>query len=429
MSATPGVPLEPGFRSAAEARLGVTLADVRLTATGALTERARARGADAAVAGNTVAFSGGLPDLRSPSGRFALGHELGHIARHRGGTTLAAGDEAHADAVGRALGGPRRASGIAEGVAHPSPERLDAQKVHFGIFDPVRDFLAEPVGYALAAAPGVNAAHARVVAALPRSLLRFLLEVRDGAQAADRWTADLVRILLVHGHSSQQLFDHLIRGLQDGSLLAGQVLGAAIDVLGIDEFARSLFVTSGALSPLDPTEETASRHVHPPGLIPYAQVLVDRGGIGARLAAIQGSGAPILNQLVGGPGAVFRSVTTMHVIHTGTGTMSAGLAVHELTHVGQYTMAGAKYMAQALHAQLAGQGYDYNRLDGSLAASIAAGRGFSDFNREQQAQICEDYYDARFGGTPRYGGALSDLEHFVRDLWRLRGAAWPAGGP
>ena len=68
-----------------------------------------------------------------------------------------------------------------------------------------------------------------------------------------------------------------------------------------------------------------------------------------------------------------------------------------------------------------------NNLDGSLAASIAAGRGFLDFNREQQAQICEDYYDARFGGSPRHGGTLAELEHFVRSLWSVRGAAWPPG--
>ena len=119
----------------------------------------------------------------------------------------------------------------------------------------------------------------------------------------------------------------------------------------------------------------------------------------------------------------------MHVIHTGTGPMSPGLAVHELTHVGQYTMSGAQYMAQALHAQLAGEGYDYAARDGSLSASIAAGRGFLSFNREQQAQICEDYHDVRTGGTARYGGTLAELETFVRDLWSQRGQAWPAGGP
>ena len=103
--------------------------------------------------------------------------------------------------------------------------------------------------------------------------------------------------------------------------------------------------------------------------------------------------------------------------------------MHELTHVGQYTMAGAAYMAQALHAQLAGEGYDYTRRDGSLAASIAAGRGFLDFNREQQAQLCKDYFDVRSGGTARYGGTLPDLEQFVQSLWAARGTPWPPGGP
>lgn len=423
-----GEPLDPGLRTEAEARLGVPLGDVRLTETGALAERARARGADAAAKGNVVAFPAGLPDTHTRAGRFAIGHELGHIAHDRGGPALASEPEAHADAAGRALGGPPAATGAPGGAAHPPPERDGGETVQFGIFDPITDFIADPVGYSQQALPGLNAASMRVLAALPGNVIRLIQEYQDGTRAADAWTQQLV-VLLVNWQGQQALYNHLIHGLTEGAFMAGEILGAVIDVLGVNEFAHALFVTSGALSPLDPGEEAASRRVHPPGLIPYASVLVDRDGIVARIAAIQGSGASIVNQLFGTTGVSHRSVTTMHVIHTHAGTMAPGLAVHELTHVGQYTMAGAQYMAQALHAQLVGQGYDYKNLDGSLAASIAAGRGFLDFNREQQAQICEDYYDARFGGSPRFVGTLAELEHFVRSLWSVRGAAWPPGGP
>ncbi len=427
-SAPAGVPLEPAFRAEAEARLGVPLGDVRLTTAGPLGNLARARVADAAAAGNVLAFPGGLPEMHSAAGRFAIGHELGHLARDRGGNSLSAGEEAHADAAGRALGGPQGATGAPDGAAHPRPERLGGQPVHFGIFDPIGDLIADPPGYVQAALPGLHAAALQVLARLPGNTIRLVIEIATGIQAAELWMTDLVR-LLVQWQGSGPLFDHLVEGVSGGALGAGEVLGAAVDALGIDEFARSLFFTSGALDGLTASEESASRRVHPPGLIPYAQVMVDRGGIIARIAAIQGSGVSIGNQLFGTSGVLYRSVTTMHVIHTGTGPMSPGLAVHELTHVGQYTMSGAQYMAQALHAQLAGEGYDYAALDGSLSASIAVGRSFLSFNREQQAQICEDYHDVRLGGTARYGGTLAELESFVRDLWSLRGATWPARGP
>ena len=51
------------------------------------------------------------------------------------------------------------------------------------------------------------------------------------------------------------LLDHLIKGVSGGALGAGEILAAVIDVLGIDEFARSLFVTSGALGGLTASEE------------------------------------------------------------------------------------------------------------------------------------------------------------------------------
>jgi hypothetical protein len=425
-------PLDPALRATAEARLGVPLGDVRLTTRGPLADRARARGADAAAGGNVLAFPHGLPDPREPAGRFAIGHELGHIAQARGARAPAPGGgsdaEARADAAGRAMGGTPGATGAPGGAAHPAPERVGGATVSFGIFNPLLDFAANPEEFIGRASPGLNIAQLRVLAALPGNILQLIGAVNRGERAADIWLGQLV-LLFVNWRGTQPLIDHLLRGVQDGALLAGEILGAVIDVVGVNEFAHALFVTSGALSRLDPSEEAASRRVHPPGLIPYASVLVDRGGIVARLAAIQGTGAPVINQILGGTGAAHRSVTTMHVIHTGLGTMSPGLAVHELTHVGQYTMAGAAYMAQALHAQLAGEGYDYNRRDGSLAASIAAGRGFLDFNREQQAQLCEDYYDVRGGGTASFGGTLAELEHFVQSLWAARGAPWPAGGP
>ena len=79
------------------------------------------------------------------------------------------------------------------------------------------------------------------------------------------------------------------------------------------------------------------------------------------------------------------------------------------------------YMPEAVYAQQWGQGYDYKLLHGSLSASITADATYADFNREQQAMICEDYYLARHGQPTERGGSAPDLEYFVNDYWGRAG--------
>jgi hypothetical protein len=69
------------------------------------------------------------------------------------------------------------------------------------------------------------------------------------------------------------------------------------------------------------------------------------------------------------------------------------LVVHELTHVYQYERVGTVYMGQALHSQsrLGRGAYDYGGAAG-LEQARAAGKRYSDYNREQQGQIAQDYH-------------------------------------
>ncbi len=426
--AASGGPLDEDLSSLAEARLGVPLGDVRFADSGPVAECPRAGGADAAACGHVLAFPGGLPAADTAAGRFALGHELGQNSRDRVGAAPAPDPEALADAVGRALGGPPQAPGAPGGATHPASEPLDGRPLRFGIFDPITDHIDDSVSHSQRALPGLNLTAARIPALLPGNVARLLQQIADGTRAADIRTQQFV-VLLVNSQGQQPLIDHLIRGLRDGAFIAGEIRGTVIDVYGVNEFAHALLVTSGVLSPLGSNEEGASRRLHPPGLFPYGSVRVGRDDIVVGIAAIKGSGASIVKQLFGTTGVRHRSVTTLRVIHTQPGTMSPDLAVHELTHVGQYRVAGAQYMSQALHARLVGQGYDYIHSDGSLAASIAAGRSFLDFNREQQAQICDDCYDTRFASTPCFGASPVDLEHFVQRLCSRRGVTWSPGWP
>jgi hypothetical protein len=83
--------------------------------------------------------------------------------------------------------------------------------------------------------------------------------------------------------------------------------------------------------------------------------------------------------------------------------------VHEMTHVYQYERAGSVYLGQAIHAQ-ATIGYGYGGAAG-LRTAQATGKHYRDFNREQQAQIAQDFYAQ--GADPV---ALPDYAPFIAEL-------------
>jgi hypothetical protein len=105
------------------------------------------------------------------------------------------------------------------------------------------------------------------------------------------------------------------------------------------------------------------------------------------------------------------AITTMHIIQA-PAKFELDVAVHELTHVAQYHTTGAIYMPQALHAQGSAMGYDY----GDLTAARTDGKHFSDFNREQQASICEDYYRVKNGDLAEYGATEAQLQPFIDEM-------------
>ncbi|MFC1902960.1 hypothetical protein ACFLX4_02710 [Chloroflexota bacterium] len=67
------------------------------------------------------------------------------------------------------------------------------------------------------------------------------------------------------------------------------------------------------------------------------------------------------------------------------------ITVHELTHVFQYECIGSVYIWQALRAQRM-NGYSYGGWQ-QLKQERDNGKHFRDFNREQQGQIAQDYYN------------------------------------
>ncbi len=168
-----------------------------------------------------------------------------------------------------------------------------------------------------------------------------------------------------------------------------------LEVVGVPEALQIVWESFNQTRPLNSAEDKASKQVHAPGLIPYHKVRIDENSILTRINGM-------------------RPFVTFHIIHYSGTSLPPHTVVHELTHVAQYEKAGSIYMFEALHAQFIGKGYPY----GDLAVAISNGKRFSDFNREQQATICEDYYQALNGNPTGYGGSLSDLKHYVDQMNR-----------
>ena len=99
-----GRPLAPSVRSAVEARLGHSFADVRVHSDASAAGDARALGARAFAVGRDVVFGAGEFSLGTPRGRALLAHELAHVVQQRGqGEGDPARAEAEASHAGRAV--------------------------------------------------------------------------------------------------------------------------------------------------------------------------------------------------------------------------------------------------------------------------------------------------------------------------------------
>ena len=103
------------------------------------------------------------------------------------------------------------------------------------------------------------------------------------------------------------------------------------------------------------------------------------------------------------------------------GPMRNSLFLHEMTHVYQYQKYGAIYIYDALKAQHSERGYDYGGAQ-ELKRMILSGKGFSDFNLEQQGDIVSDYFLIKSGYAPQWGGGdKMDLEIYEACLSELNG--------
>jgi hypothetical protein len=112
-----------------------------------------------------------------------------------------------------------------------------------------------------------------------------------------------------------------------------------------------------------------------------------------------------------------RAFATWHTVNLpASKSGNVSLLVHELTHIYQYERVGSVYITQGLWAQyrLGKSAYDYGGIDG-LREGHAAGKRLSDYNREQQGQIAQDFLAQVLeeGDTDAYGPFIHDLKRGV----------------
>ncbi|MEE8466475.1 MAG: hypothetical protein V3S68_08370 [Dehalococcoidia bacterium] len=157
------------------------------------------------------------------------------------------------------------------------------------------------------------------------------------------------------------------------------------------------------VSRLTPEESDAAGQVLGPTAVRYAAVRVAEGRILRLIFKINGDRAFTL----------FRTINLPVSGHHSRGNLD--LLVHEMVHVYQFEKVGSVYIWQALRAQKTG-GYSYGGWV-QLVADREDGRRFSDYNREQQGQIAQDYYNQVMSAAlPPESPVRLAFQPFINDL-------------
>lgn len=228
----------------------------------------------------------------------------------------------------------------------------------------------------------------------PDRLKRFAITVIEGMVGVTTFLPEALSALLTQGFKGfgEWLWDKL----KSGAAWAGTMLSRILDMIGVPELLEFLeHLLSASSTPLTSDEINAGRNVLGPDAVRWNEVRVCEGGWLE----------PVFKRNDNRP------FTTFHTINVPEGQRSdLAMIVHELTHVYQYEKVGSVYIGQALHAQATG-GYDYGGPEG-LQAARESGKHYKDFNREQQAQIAEDYYKIRF----KLGMTVPEYEPFISEL-------------
>lgn len=181
------------------------------------------------------------------------------------------------------------------------------------------------------------------------------------------------------------------------------------DLVGGPEICQFVMHLGMHTTPLTAAEMTAVPPIFGPDNLRYQDVRVAQGGILHLIFRYNG-------------GLAFATWYTIHLpVKNGEGGETAvssrqnlPLLVHELTHVYQYHHVGSRYLGEAIYYLVTTNRncYQYGG-PANLQACYQQGKRFRHFNREQQAQIIQDYFTQLHQKQD-----ISSYEPFLADLRR-----------
>ncbi len=160
------------------------------------------------------------------------------------------------------------------------------------------------------------------------------------------------------------------------------------DLIGGPEIIQLLFHLFINTTPLTPDEIATMTAILGPKAMRYQDVRIATGGILTFIFKWNGNLAFTAWHTISLPPAPAH--------HT---RANRGLLVHELLHVYQYENVGSRYMTEAIYVLIKTRRdcYQYGGITG-LREAAHQQRRYAQFNREQQAQIVQDYYNRQLNG-------------------------------
>lgn len=172
------------------------------------------------------------------------------------------------------------------------------------------------------------------------------------------------------------------------------------DLWGGAELAQVIYRATTSTTPLTETEKMMARSVLGGPASWLDEVRVAEGGLLDWIFQHNG-------------GLAYATWNTVNFPRDGQHTRhNYPILIHELTHVWQYQQVGTRYIGEAIYVLVKTQRdcYNYGGVVG-LQVACEGERPFASFNREQQAQIAQDYFARCELGE--------DVEHyrpFIRQL-------------
>lgn len=373
-----GKPLSMTERSFFEPRFGYDFSRVRLHSGVHASKLSQSLNARALTMGRDVVFGEGQYSPGTKVGMNLLAHELTHVVQQ----------------------GEARSQQSANGSQFVSRREDDIiQGSFFGdLWKGIKSVGKAIVGATEWVGERLNDAASWVVNLirdLPGRLVRLGQTIFDGLTGIVSFVPEAINALATGGIKG--FASWLWEKAKSGGRWILRLVSRIFDVLGGPEITEFILHLVTKATPLTDTEKSAAQSVLGPDAIRWDEVRVAEGGLLSIIFHFN-------------KGRAFATFHTINLPSSGAhGRSNVAIVVHELTHVYQYEKVGSLYLGQAIHAQ-ATIGYGYGGAAG-LKKDRDAGKHYSGYNREQQAQIAQDYYTLLASG-----GDTTDYDPFIAEL-------------